>query len=330
MLNSKNKLKRIVINVSLGVFSAMIGFIFLNLYSYRFDFNRLKLLLYYDNSPNLRSVLKPNTSVSIAGVEYKINSMGFRDNEYSFLKSNKNIYRIFCVGDSITFGEGISLKKTYPKLLEKALQEKYSKKIEVINTGVPGYNTYEESWYIKNKLLKLKPDMIILGFFIGNDPEDPSIAFNNKIIIKNKSNLPFVNHFNDQLNKKKLEKSDYWKEYRSLIWDPNGQQWKKCRRSLQGIQYLAQENNIELLVLIIPSYEREEELLFKQLISALEEIGIKYVNAFPELIKTGSIHPRRGVTDNHPDEKMHQAYTQAILAAFNQYSFITKEGDGSR
>lgn len=331
MLSSKNKFKRIAINLSLSVFSAMVCFIFLNLYSVRFDYNRLKLLLYCDNSPNLRAVLKPpNRAISIGGREYKINSMGFRDNEYPVLKSNENIYRILCVGDSITFGEGVSLKKTYPKLLEKALQDKNFKNIEVINTGVPGYNTYEEFWYIKNKLLKLKPDMIILGFFMGNDPEDPVLVSNNKIVIKNKSNFPFVNYFNDQMNKKKLEKSGYWERYMSSIWDPNGPQWEKCRGSLQGIKYLARENNIELLVLIIPSYKRHQEALFKQLISALEDLDIKYVNAFPKLIKAGNIHPRRGMADNHPDEKMHQAYMQTILTAFNKYGFLARKGSGSR
>ena len=46
-----------------------------------------------------------------------INSHGLRDKEYTYTKP-KNVFRILCLGDSCTFGLGVSISKTYHSLLE--------------------------------------------------------------------------------------------------------------------------------------------------------------------------------------------------------------------
>ena len=49
---------------------------------------------------------------------YQINSKGLRDYEYSYRKSG-NAFRVICLGDSITFGQGVTLEDTYIKQLEE-------------------------------------------------------------------------------------------------------------------------------------------------------------------------------------------------------------------
>lgn len=65
-------------------------------------------------------------------------------------------------------------------------------------------------------------------------------------------------------------------------------------------------------------YDNEQDKFLTQLVSVLNEANIKYVNPFPELKKSKHINPRPFVTENHPDERMHEIYTKTLLSAFDE------------
>ena len=93
--------------------------------------------------------------------DIEINSEGFRHSEFSQKKSD-DIYRIIAVGGSTTFG-GESNNLTWPGHLQRIFNEKIPEmKIEVINAGLNGANTKSEIQMIKNKLLPLDPNLIIM------------------------------------------------------------------------------------------------------------------------------------------------------------------------
>jgi len=120
---------------------------------------------------NRRYKLRPHFTGMTFGHPYTINSMGFRDYEYNLLVKGEDVYRVICVGDSFTFGVGLGLEDTYPKQLERLLQWKYpDKKLQVVNCGVPSYNTVREYEFIVHEALTYKPDLIIVGY-VFNDSE---------------------------------------------------------------------------------------------------------------------------------------------------------------
>lgn len=94
---------------------------------------------------------------------YNINSFGFRGREFSREKE-KGVYRIIAIGDSCTFGVGVSSDEyTYTVLLERKLNQRLKdKKIEVINAGVPGYLCLQSLISFDVELADYQPDMIIL------------------------------------------------------------------------------------------------------------------------------------------------------------------------
>ena len=92
---------------------------------------------------------------------YSINSEGFRGPEFMKNKPD-NTYRIIAVGDSTTFGTGVTYENTWPIILEKKLQNlSKSKNIEVINAGSGIVMSLKQSKLIKEKLVDYKPDLII-------------------------------------------------------------------------------------------------------------------------------------------------------------------------
>lgn len=101
-------------------------------------------------------------SKQYTGLVYELNSNGFRGPE---LFQNKPDYRIVAIGNSCTFGWGISLQYTWTERLRKKLDKRYQNlKHEVINAGVPAYTSFQGKKYLFDELLVLEPDAVIITF----------------------------------------------------------------------------------------------------------------------------------------------------------------------
>ena len=119
--------------------------------------------------------LKPGARLELAAgsrvVTYAINSLGFRDEEFTEQKPD-GVFRILALGDSMTFGPGVNVEETYPKVLERLLNEQEEDRYQVINAGASGYSAYEELVTWRNRGDDLDPDLVIVGFCV-NDVGDP-------------------------------------------------------------------------------------------------------------------------------------------------------------
>lgn len=122
-------------------------------------------LVSYRLKENYRGIHKaPEFSVKV-----ETNSAGHRDYEHSIVKP-ENVYRIMVLGDSFTFGEGVEMDESYPKVVEERLNKgKRGRRYEIINVSAYNWGTLEEYLYLKHYGIKYRPDMVVMAFFIGND-----------------------------------------------------------------------------------------------------------------------------------------------------------------
>lgn len=102
-------------------------------------------------------------NVEVAG--FRCNNLGFIGKDIEPDKPD-DVYRIVCFGGSTTLGTGADLDRyAYPGLLQ-ALFDKTSfasgKKVQVINAGVYGYNSWHSVLRLNTVLNTLHPDMILL------------------------------------------------------------------------------------------------------------------------------------------------------------------------
>ncbi|MHB8882711.1 MAG: SGNH/GDSL hydrolase family protein [Thermodesulfovibrionales bacterium] len=96
----------------------------------------------------------------------EINSLGIRDNDYP-IQSDRQ-YRIMAIGDSFTYGWGVSLADAWAKVLEKRLQAK-DLDVEVLNFGQGGAFTSNYKTYAKKAIPILRPNLVIVGLLQGDD-----------------------------------------------------------------------------------------------------------------------------------------------------------------
>ena len=100
----------------------------------------------------------------------RINSKGLRDRELSYEK-RPNTFRILVLGDSFVEGMQVPLEATFAKRLEIKLTES-GMIFEVINAGFAGVGTDYGLLFLRKEGYKYHPDLVLLGFFAGNDVQD--------------------------------------------------------------------------------------------------------------------------------------------------------------
>ena len=91
------------------------------------------------------------------------NSLGFRNAEVSLQKPG-GVYRIVALGGSSTYDVRIEDNaRTFTAQLEELLRTQYGHPaVEVINAGVPGYNSWEMLINLEFRVLDLDPDLVII------------------------------------------------------------------------------------------------------------------------------------------------------------------------
>jgi len=111
----------------------------------------------------------PNSRAHFLGTEVAINSNGLRDREVVIPKPPHTV-RVLVVGDSITFGYGIPIDHTYPKVLERLLNEAAppSRRYEVLNGGALGGSLSDYYHFLSQKAPALQPDLVIVGIALND------------------------------------------------------------------------------------------------------------------------------------------------------------------
>lgn len=98
------------------------------------------------------------------------NQFGFNDRDYP-LQKDQNKFRLLVVSDSFNWAGG--KEGNYTALLENKFDNYYGKQqVDVINVGYPGTHTGEQLAMLKKYGLQYNPDLVVLGFFVGNDFRD--------------------------------------------------------------------------------------------------------------------------------------------------------------
>jgi len=77
-------------------------------------------------------------------------------------------FRALAIGDSQTYGAGVTYDETFAALLESRLRGT-EPTAEVLNLGVPGWEPPEELHLFNVYGMQFRPDVVLMNFYIGND-----------------------------------------------------------------------------------------------------------------------------------------------------------------
>jgi lysophospholipase L1-like esterase len=115
-----------------------------------------------ERDPDLGYRLRSHVKAKAYATLVETNSFGFRGPEFNRLKTGP---RLIALGDSCTFGFGVSDNDhTYPAALSRLIREAH-RTAEVINAGVVGYTSHQGLQLLRNKIVDLHPDVVLI--YIG-------------------------------------------------------------------------------------------------------------------------------------------------------------------
>ena len=172
--------------------------------------------------------LRPNTVAESHGITYATNADGQRDDQDHPLAKTPGRTRVLFLGDSFTFGWGLELQYSFPRQLAALLGER---SWEIINLGVPGYNTIMEILHFEQAGLKYSPDLVILMYHLN----DAQSAVDTVLGPREQTFRSLVSYYQGDLHGAERERVENY--LRSQGW-PLDPEWNRRQVSWRNRSYL--------------------------------------------------------------------------------------------
>ncbi len=275
--------------------------------------------------------LRPGFSGLYAGVPVTINSEGFRGKE---LARQQPHFRLVVVGDSFAFSQGVRDNETLAEQLAVRLQQKIGSSVDVINLGVPGYNTCQEYWRFKERVLPLKPQAALL-LYVENDTEPPPFSVKGDVVISPDVRTGLWGSFAAAARESSAAYNLAWTrfqllkgatysidQYRGLIakkFDSTNPLWMKSKACLADMIALAKTQSIRLVVIPFPILQGLTtkpypfEMYTKAVCDAARAGGAECLDIVPAL-QNLEIQLTVSQTERHPSAEVYRRITEPIVA----------------
>jgi lysophospholipase L1-like esterase len=280
---------------------------------------------------------RPHARGLHTGVPVAFNSLGLRDAERT-PQPAPGALRILAIGDSVTFGMGVAQEQTYPRQLEMLLSRERGMPVEVLNMGMPGYNTRHQLAQLRELGLSLQPKVVVLGF-LYNDVE-PSSAQRSATPPQEERSLLRQAQSTINAGTLWLKKNSLFFAWltprlgivlRPLGFKGFGQvgevkdkyvdtnpQWRGVQQALLEMQRLTAERGIELVVMIIPAMAKFDDATYPikeyhQAVAAFcRDRGIRHVDLLPAFWGLDGTRFWIHATDGHPNAEGQRIMAEAL------------------
>lgn len=266
------------------------------------------------------------------GITVRYNSLGFIGDEIG----EKRGLRILGIGDSITAGTYLQEGHRYLNVAGEILRQKTSKDIEITNGAVGGYNTWQELAMIKEKGLKINPDLIIVGICLNDHVKSNRPVYKNWLgrvaeNIRDGSKARYLDllyqrsdlykFIYDRLAKKRREikdKKSYEKYLRDYKFDISDTEWKEWMKPIEDMGELGRKNGIKVIFVIFPLHNqivKGEKFSFKPLTDFFQQRGEYFIDLMEDFTarykKEESLYREFDII--HPNSDGHKLTAEYIV-----------------
>lgn len=294
------------------------------------------------------------------GKPVQTNVDGFRDRDFAIPKP-ADIYRVLVLGDSFTWGWGLDVDETIPKLIEKDLTvQSAASHVEVINASDPGANTVEQLMLLKDKGLKYEPDMILVIYNLNDieyKPELAAIEYDAANVVpvveldpgeditkfsKNKGVRGFIMQIEERsafvrflvprvgsvLRERGLIDSVEFSWVATIFhgYTDINPGWIESKNALREISEIARNGDIEFVVAVYPLLNELDNYGGVEAHMTIRGFCIDAQIKCVDLLEVFEDTPERSYfinyADSHPNAKAHQLVTEFLLPII--YDYITR------
>lgn len=253
-------------------------------------------------------------------VPYRTNADGFRDATRGAKRNG--VPRVLVLGDSYTFGWGVADVEPYPQRAEALLRER-GIDAEVINAGVPGYNTEQEAFLLDELLPRYRPDMVVVGY-VMNDAE-PQMNVPQPTGPTYRYAISWAWEDARELVMRRLLGAAEWGSPNKSLpsfnyargFEERSRKWREPRAALARIALGCRRAGIPLLVMILPDFTQQfdagypDTIIHRAVTAWGEELGMETADLMP--LFQGQDHRLFSLpTDGHPNARAHEVVARVL------------------
>ena len=231
-------------------------------------------------------VHRPNASALLMGAVVETNSLGDRGPELSTNRSALH-RRVFVVGSSMTMGWGVPYEKVFTTQVQQKLNEHFQGKaeFEFVNAGVGNYNTYNQYILYQRQIDQVKPNMVILHYYVSDARPNPN--YSNNLFFKYSYLASYLYTRIREYSFNKVSLFDYYKD----LYTSNNAQWMKTLEYIRSMKEIADKNKIPFLVVMQPElHNLQKGSPYIDLYTSIEndflKSGITTLNPYSEFQST--------------------------------------------
>jgi hypothetical protein len=266
-----------------------------------------------DFQPDLGHRHRGHSEAELMGVPVRTNAFGFRSPEMSE-KADPGVARIAFVGDSTTFGWGVAEEDTFAHQVVAALSAA-GRKVDGFNLGVGNYNTAQELALFRDAGARMKPDIIVLSYFI-NDAEPMPHYATTDWLDEHSAAWVVLRYRLDSLARQFGQSPD-WKHYYRNLYEPDSAGWAATQKALSGFSEAARDLDARLVVFHIPELRELKPYPFDDVTAkvrnAVESRGVTFIDLLPSVEGEDPASLWVTVPDPHPNAKAATAFTRQMI-----------------
>lgn len=275
------------------------------------------------------------------------NKHGFRERSFEIPKP-PGLYRVMVLGDSLTWGAGLTPEERYTAIAGKLLNNAFDdREFEVLNFGISGGPTTLERDLLLHISNAVNPDLIVVGFCL-NDPQPKGQNYSiereklraSKVgrIINQLSDtmhtagLPYVGKLLNKIFYLLAEKRGLiptWQQALNRTYKPQSREWREFTHALEDIKMASDELSLPPPIFSIlnqgtyndkpTSYVAPDENLkqflhwYHQAEKAAKKIGFSSYNHEYEIahnLENESL--AINIVDGHPSANLNRIYGEKL------------------
>jgi lysophospholipase L1-like esterase len=246
-------------------------------------------------------------------------------------------FRVVVVGDSFTWGFGVSSQDAYPDRMQETLDRRAAAaapapttRIEVVSFSRPGWNTVLELRALERSFDQLAPDVLVVGYCL-NDAEPHRRRELRRLRVDVNPRQPdtpverFL-HSHSALFRIAFQRADNIRMRRAMniyyhrFYVEGQPDWAAAQRALEGIRDLAASRGTPMVMVVFPIFDSQLDhryryhALHRTVAATASALGIDLVDLLPRYV---GIDARRLAIDPffdaHPSELAHRIAAAAIL-----------------
>lgn len=253
---------------------------------------------------------------------YRVNAHGLRDRDRP--AKLPGTHRVLVIGDSYTWGYAVAEEEAFPQVAERMLRDRGHAGIDVINGGVPDYNSRQERQLLEHLLPIYQPDAVFLAYVVNDAepatamPVPPEEAYRH-------SRTWFLTEAADRLNRRVFRRrvlpttkvnpaSSYLEGF-----EADSVKWRDSKEAIRQMRDLSSSAGASFRLAMMPDFTQEfdDRYAWRSIHEAVtgwgRELGIPTDDVL-DLFR-GDDHQQLWVPwDGHPNHEAHRRIAEFLVS----------------